>query len=212
MPIRLPATKLSGPASRPHAREDVARDQVPRARARGRGESADGVAGGASRRQDATGRMRHPRSCSQARCSGDIGADKVALDQVVVREVDHHAGIAVARDDVAGRGRGAADQVARGPLVDHDAVDVGHSASAGDVRADQVARDDVAARARAGDSTPSTCCPRSRCPRRCPCRRSCCSPPVIEMPPAIAVAARGRARGIRPNKGTRQWCYRSSRS
>ena len=48
VPIRLPASILPVPAwYRLHAGEDVARDQVARAGARSRGQSADRVAGSA---------------------------------------------------------------------------------------------------------------------------------------------------------------------
>ena len=55
-----------------------------------------------------------------------VGADEVALDDVAGRgaALDVHA-VAVAGDEVARPGRGAADRVARGTAVDEDAIVAG---------------------------------------------------------------------------------------
>src|SRR5262249_44054598 len=74
----------------------------------------------------------------------DVGPDEVALDLVArAGAVDPDAVAGVARDDVAGAHRGAADGVGVGAAVDADAEAVGDGGGAGDVGADEVARHDV---------------------------------------------------------------------
>jgi hypothetical protein len=74
--------------------------------------------------------------------ASDVGADVVALDDVVERgKLSDHDTAAVARDEVAGRGRGAADQVVVGPRADMDPVAIAAGQQAGDVGANQVAFD-----------------------------------------------------------------------
>src|SRR5262249_58426233 len=82
---------------------------------------------------------------AQGRVAGDIDADVVALDRVGRRD-QFHAGARVAGEDVAGAGRGAADGVARCPVLDEDSVvAVAQRGGAALVGADQVAGDDVPA-------------------------------------------------------------------
>ncbi len=95
--------------------------------------------------------------------AGDVGADGVALDDVVGRVAvgDVDAVALVAQDDVAGGGRRPADRVVRGPLVDDDAAAaaavlavaqgvarVVHDGRAGVVRPDDRAADHVLGGAR----------------------------------------------------------------
>ena len=111
----------------------VRRDDV----ARARGRAADRAAVGFD--EDpvvVVGKRRHP---------GDVGADEVAADDEPRAVVEPDAVGAVARDDVAGSRRGAADRdVGAGRVVDLDPVlGAGQSVSARGVRADQVALDEV---------------------------------------------------------------------
>ena len=85
-----------------------------------------------------------------------VGPDKVPLNRLagdgvggVVRVVDGNAGGRVARDEVAGRGAGPADEAVR-PGVDHDAVLLAEGDGAGRVEADDVALDDGVRRAGRG--------------------------------------------------------------
>src|SRR5262249_28838820 len=120
---------------------EVAGDDVARA---GDG-AADRVGAGAA--EDG-----HPVDCiRQGRVSGGVGADVVALHDVADRPVPldvdatETARETVARNDVPGRRRGAADRVVGGPIVQHDAlVAVADGKGAGEVGADQVALHHVA--------------------------------------------------------------------
>src|SRR5262249_36355235 len=130
----------------------VAADDV----GRRRGATADGVVRGAA------GEGHAVAGVEQGDGPGDVGADEVALDQVVggAAAVDLDAvavegagalGGAIPRNDVAGAGHRAADGIA-GRAVEEDAVEVvgeGHSAALH--VADEIALDKVARRERAGD-------------------------------------------------------------
>src|SRR5262249_39037176 len=121
--------------------EEVAGDDVARA---GDG-AADRVGAGAA--EDG-----HPVDCiRQGGGAGGVGADAVALhdgaDRPVPLDVDaaETAQETVARNDVPGRRRGAADGVVGGTTVQHDAPGaVADGKGAGDVGADQVALHHVA--------------------------------------------------------------------
>ena len=135
-----------------HARQEVARDQVPRwcpgsrrvrrwrcGCARVEEHTTVGVESGC-------------RGVAQCDRPGHIGSDVVALDEVVVGADDLHAGQDVGGDDVAGGGRGAADDVPRGTRVDRYAVAaVAQRGRARLIGADEIARDQVARRRRAAD-------------------------------------------------------------
>ena len=69
----------------------------------------------------------------------DVGADEVPLDRVAVGVVGDEDAGPVARDEVAGPGRRAADRVARRAVADADALAVGQGDRPGRVRADEVA-------------------------------------------------------------------------
>ena len=111
----------------------IPRDQVAR-----RGDHpADGVVAGATR-------WRPALEVAKGLGPGSVGADVVALDQVVVRDVgDLDAVAVVAGNDVASPGRGAADRVVI-RKADLDAVArVDNGLGAGGVGADVVALDQV---------------------------------------------------------------------
>src|SRR5207248_8876190 len=86
--------------------------------------------------------------------AGGIGADEVARDHVGRRAGagDHNPGATVARDDVAGTARRAADGVAGRRVRDLHAVDaVAHGGGTGGVGADEVAGDRIVRSARVGE-------------------------------------------------------------
>src|SRR5205807_8704638 len=102
--------------------------------------AADDVAAGAGVDEHADVAVAH--GCGTA----GVGADVVAFDQVSRRaaSADHDPVLLVAADDVAGRGRGAAERIIAGAARDVDAVArVRECGRAGDIRADGVAGHDV---------------------------------------------------------------------
>src|SRR5262249_18357006 len=110
------------------------------------GRAAHGVVAGPALDQHAPG-------VGQAVDAVGLGADAVAFDPVGgrARVEDPDARSRVAGDGVGGAGVRAADGIAAGPGIDHHAILVGQGGTAVGVRADAVALDRVAGRARAAD-------------------------------------------------------------
>ena len=124
VPIRLPATRLSGPAPYKYTPAPVLPEIRLPAPVPGDAVSPPMVLAEAGiDDMDTTVSIEPSGAVAQRDCPGHISADKVALDDVVVCVVDLHAGIRVGGDDVAGRGRRAADRVGdERPTFDQHAV------------------------------------------------------------------------------------------
>src|SRR5207249_3056993 len=93
-----------------------------------------------------------------------VRADEVALDEVRIAVLDLEA-LAVARDDVARAGGGAADRVSARAVEQLDAGAVGDRGRAARSRADEVPGDDVSARAGVLDPHARERVPRDDVPR-----------------------------------------------
>ncbi len=140
--VALQQVVLRGRVEHFEAEVVVAREHVARA---GAG-AADGVAARAVGQKDAALRRVGHRAVHVRRSRG-IGADVVARDRAVVDVVEVDALLGIARDHVARRRRGAADQVAAA-VRRIDALDaVGRGSGAGGVQADPVALERVVVRA-----------------------------------------------------------------
>ena len=158
VPMRLPSTMflmVPGPvivdadAGVGAVGRDVTRDDVARPRSGPGRQAADGVVRGTDDED--------PRVVPQRTGAGDVEADEVTLDKVPRRpgaedlDADPTAiGLAVARDDVAGRGRRPTDRVVGrgdgGRGDGHTSQGVGQSDGASDIGADIIALDHVVGR------------------------------------------------------------------